>query len=194
MKNYMTTTEMKEISSTLLKGKITELKCELWFLERGQLVSIPEVPYQYGFLVDVNGKIIKIQVKTSSVDKEKTGITFRVCSITHNNNGYARRNYSENDVDYFMTYYEEKCYLIPFSDCGVKEKKLRLIPPKNGQVKGISFAEDYLAEKILGLEEVIEQCYDKTVSPSKVKPSSNLGLTTTQYSQRLNGGLNLDSS
>lgn len=152
----MTTKEMKEISSTLLKGKITELKCELWFLERGYLVSIPEVPYQYDFLVDVNGKIIKIQVKTSSVDEEKTGITFRVCSITHNNNGYARRNYSENDVDYFMTYYEEKCYLIPFSDCGVKEKKLRLIPPKNGQVKGISFAEDYLAEKILGLEEVIE--------------------------------------
>ena len=103
----MTTKEMKEISSTLLKGKITELKCELWFLERGYLVSIPEVPYQYDFLVDVNGKIIKIQVKTSSVDEEKTGITFRVCSITHNNNGYARRNYSENDVDYFMTYYEE---------------------------------------------------------------------------------------
>ena len=147
---------MTEISNTLLKGRITELKCELWFLEHGFLVSIPDVPYQYDFLVDINGKILKIQVKTGTVDAENTGITFKVCSITHNNNGYARRNYSKNDVDYFMTYYDGQCYLIPFADCGVKEKKLRFAPPKNGQIKGISFARDYLAEKILGLEEVAE--------------------------------------
>ena len=104
----------------------------------------------------VKGKILKIQVKTGMVDTEKTGITIRLCSTTHNSNGYTRRNYSENDVDYFMTYYDGECYLIPFSECGVKEKKLRFIPPKNGQIKGISFAKDYLAEKILELEEVVE--------------------------------------
>ena len=147
---------MNSISETLLKGRITELKCELWFLEHGFLVSIPDIPYQYDFLVDVKGKILKIQVKTGMVDTEKTGITIRLCSTTHNSNGYTRRNYSENDVDYFMTYYNGECYLIPFSECGVKEKKLRFIPPKNGQVKGISFAKDYLAEKILELEEVVE--------------------------------------
>ena len=147
---------MSSISETLLKGRITELKCELWFLEHGFLVSIPDIPYQYDFLVDVKGKILKIQVKTGMVDTEKTGITIKLCSTTHNSNGYTRRNYSENDVDYFMTYYNGECYLIPFSECGVKEKKLRFIPPKNGQVKGISFAKDYLAEKILELEEVVE--------------------------------------
>ena len=147
---------MNSISETLLKARITELKCELWFLEHGFLVSIPDIPYQYDFLVDVKGKILKIQVKTGMVDTEKTGITIRLCSTTHNSNGYTRRNYSENDVDYFMTYYNGECYLIPFSECGVKEKKLRFIPPKNGQVKGISFAKDYLAEKILELEEVVE--------------------------------------
>lgn len=147
---------MSEVSETLLKGRITELKCELWFLEHGFLVSVPTVPYQYDFLVDVNSKIIKIQVKTCTVDPEKTGISFKLCSVTHNSNGYTRRNYSENEVDYFMTCYEDNFYLIPFSDCGVKEKKLRLVPTKNGQVKGISFAKDYLIEKILGLEEVAE--------------------------------------
>lgn len=145
---------MDNVSETLLKGRITELRCELWFLEHGFLVSTPDIPYQYDFLVDIEGKILKIQVKTGVVDEEKTGITFKVCSMTHNKSGYIRRNYS--DVDYFMTYYDGNCYLIPFEECGVKEKKLRFTIPKNGQTKGISFAKDYLAEKILELEEVIE--------------------------------------
>ena len=153
----MLSKEMKEISNTLLKGRITELKCELWFLEHGYLVSTPEIPYQYDFIVEVKGKFLKIQVKTCSEYNNKAGISFKVCSITHNSNGYTRRNYSENEIDYFMTYYENNYYLIPFSECGVKEKKLRFLPPKNGQTKGISFAKDFLAEKILEEEEEVAE-------------------------------------
>lgn len=147
--------ELNDVSTTLLKGRITELKCELWFLERGFVVSIPNTPYHYDMLIDVNGKIIKIQVKTShSVDEEESALQFNLCSMTHNNNGYVRRIYNESDVDYFMTEYKDKFYLVPFKDCGTKAKTLRLKPTKSGQVKGISFANDYLAEKILELEEV----------------------------------------
>ena len=146
--------QLDSISSTLLKGRITELKCELWFLEHGFLVSTPDVPYQYDMVVDIGSKLLKIQVKTCRLSKDESGIEFNVSSTTHNNQGYTRRTYSEIGVDYFMTYYNDKCYLIPFSDCGVREKKLRLMPTTNGQTKGISFAKDYLAEKIL--EEVAE--------------------------------------
>lgn len=151
----MTSKEMTKVSDTLLKGRITELKCELWFLEHGYLVSIPDVPFQYDFLVDVNGKILKIQVKTACKESDNSGFKIKVCSITHNSNGYARRSYSQNSVDYFMTYCEGEYYLIPFSECGMREKKLRLTLPANGQRKGISFAEDYLAEKILKREEEV---------------------------------------
>ena len=48
-----------------------------------------------------------------------------------------------------MTCYENNFYLIPFLECGRRGKTLRFTMPKNGQVKGISFANDYLAEKIL---------------------------------------------
>ena len=108
-------------------------------------------------MVDIEGKILKIQVKTCSIEPDNSGIKIKVCSITHNSNGYIRRNYSSNDVDYFMTYYDNKCYLIPYKECGVKEKKLRFIPPKNGQIKGISFADDYLAEKIIEKEKEKEE-------------------------------------
>ena len=146
----MKTKQLDEISPTLLKGRITELKCELWFLEHDYVVSIPNIPCQYDMLVDIDGKIIKIQVKTCHLAKDESGIEFRVSSMTHNKQGYTRRVYSEDSVDYFMTCYEDDYYLVPFSECGVGVKKLRLIPPLNGQRKGISFASDFLIEKILG--------------------------------------------
>ena len=145
---------MTNVSSTLLQGRITELKCELWFLEHGYLVSIPDVPFQYDMLVDVNGHILKIQVKTCKLETDGSGIVFNTSSVTHNQTGYTQRIYNEKDVDYFMTYYDNNCYLIPFRNCGTRGKKLRLIPTKNNQTVGIDFASDFLAEKIL--EEVIE--------------------------------------
>ena len=48
-----------------------------------------------------------------------------------------------------MTCWDEKYYLVPVKECGSREKTLRLIPTKSGQVKGISFAKDYIAEEVL---------------------------------------------
>ena len=55
----------------------------------------------------------------------------------------------EDGIDYFCTWFENECYLIPVQKCGKTEKNLRLVPTKNGQVKGISFAKDYIAKEVL---------------------------------------------
>ena len=136
-----------ELSNTLFKGKITEVSVLKYFLELGYIVSTPEIPCQYDFLIDTGEKIIKIQVKTCRVNEEV--IEFNTSSITHNAQGYTKRLYTKNMVDYFCTYYNNECYLIPLSECGSKTKKLRLVPTKNGQVKNISFAKNYLAKDIL---------------------------------------------
>ena len=139
--------KLTDVSNTLIKGRLTEVKVLNYFLELGYIVSTPEIPCQYDFLVDIEGTIIKIQVKTC---REVEGaIEFNTSSITHNANGYTKRAYTANMVDYFCTYYNNECYLVPFSECGSKTKKLRLIPTKNGQVKNISFAKDYIARDIL---------------------------------------------
>ena len=44
--------------------------------------------------------------------------------------------------DYFCTYWDNQCYLVPISECSAA-KKLRFIPPKNGQKVGITYAKDY---------------------------------------------------
>ena len=56
--------------------------------------------------------------------------------------------YNKEQIDYFMTSYDGKCYLIPVEECSI-EKRLRFIPPKNGQIKGITFAQDYELERMV---------------------------------------------
>ena len=74
----------------------------MYFLELGFVVSIPEIPCPYDFLLDTGNKILKIQVKTSRADDG--GFIFNTSSITHNSNGYTKRTYS-NLIDFFATFW-----------------------------------------------------------------------------------------
>ena len=130
------------------KGNLTELQCLTAFVSSGCGISIPYGDNsKYDFIADVNGKLLKVQVKTSSL-KDENAIKFS-CRTTHVNcKGVKNERYSSDDVDYFATYWNSKCYLIPISECSV-EKTLRFTPTKNGQIKGISFASDYELEKMV---------------------------------------------
>lgn len=130
------------------KGNLTELQCLTAFIEHGCGVSIPYGDNsKYDFIADINGKLYKVQVKTSSL-KDENAILFS-CRSTHVNcSGVKNERYSKEEVDYFATYWNGQCYLIPVSECSVT-KTLRFAPPKSGQIKGISFAQDYELAKQL---------------------------------------------
>lgn len=125
------------------KGNLTEMQCMSAFMEQGCGVSIPFGDNsKYDFIADVDGHLLKIQVKTASLKNDNV-IKFS-CRSTHVNcTGVKNIRYSANDIDYFATYWDNKCYLVPVEECSV-EKTLRFVPPKNGQIKGITFAKDYL--------------------------------------------------
>ena len=146
----MTKKKDVEMSETLFKGRVTELNCLTYFLEHGYIVSTPEITCPYDFLLDTGAGIYRIQVKTSKLVKSAAGaIEFRTSSITHNSNGYTQRVYTDKYVDYFATYWDGECYLVPACECGSKAKRLRLSPAINGQVKNIAFAKDYIAEEVI---------------------------------------------
>ena len=134
--------------TTKQKGNLTELQCLAAFMGQGCGVSIPYGDNsKYDFIADINGQLFKIQVKTSSL-KDENAIKFS-CRTTHVNcNGVKNERYSEKDVDFFATYWEDECYIVPVKECSV-EKTLRFAPPKNGHTKNISFAQDYLLAKQL---------------------------------------------
>lgn len=130
------------------KGNLTELQCLTAFIAEGCGVSIPYGDNsKYDFIADVNGKLLKIQVKTSSL-KDDGAIKFS-CRTTHVNcAGVKNERYGVDEIDFFATYWNNQCYLIPVAECSV-EKTLRFVPPKNGQTKGISFANEYELAKQL---------------------------------------------
>jgi hypothetical protein len=133
---------------TKKKGNLTEMQCMSAFMAQGCGVSIPFGDNaKYDFIADVDGQLLKIQVKTASL-KDENAIKFS-CRSTHVNcSGVKNIRYSENEIDYFATYWNGQCYLVPISECSA-EKILRFVPPKSGQIKGITFACDYILEKQL---------------------------------------------
>lgn len=141
------------------KGKLTELQCITAFIQAGCSVSIPYGDdSRYDFIADIDGQLIKVQVKTSSEKKGTENAIVFSCRSTHVNcSGVKNIRYNANEIDYFATYWDNQCYIVPIQEASV-EKTLRFAPPKNGQIKGVSFAKDYLLEKQLEKikEEVVE--------------------------------------
>ena len=139
---------MSELSSHF-RGEITEQQVAIEFLKLGYLVSKPLVQSsRYDFIADINHKLYKIQVKTGTL-KEDSYIEFATSTSHTNTKGTLNLTYSADDVDYFATMYDGQCYLIPQEICGKRNQRLRLVPTKNGQTKGITFAKDYLLKDVL---------------------------------------------
>ena len=131
-------------------GEITEQQVAVEFLKLGILISKPLVQSsKYDFIVDINDKLYKIQVKTGTPKEDNAYIEFATSTSHTNTRGTINLTYSEKDVDFFATMYEGQCYLVPREVCGSRNQRLRLIPTKNGQIKGITFAKDYHLEDIV---------------------------------------------
>ena len=132
------------------KGNLTELQWLTAFYEQGCHVSLPYGENsRYDMIVDVDGQLLRVQVKTSSLkDEEGNSIIFSCRSSRINTKGAINTRYTSDEIDYFATFWNNCCYLIPVNECSVN-KTLRFTSPKNGQHKNISYASDYELEKQL---------------------------------------------
>lgn len=117
------------------------------FLKLGYQVCKPLVSdSKYDFIVDINHKLYRIQVKTASLSKDEDYIEIHTESSHTNTKGTVYHHYSAENVDYFATMYNHQCYLIPIEKIGNRSFRLRLKPTKNGQTKNINFAENFKLE------------------------------------------------
>lgn len=137
-------------------GNFTELQCITRFYELGYVVSIPYGDSsKYDMILEYNGKLYKLQCKhAKEFFDEKSGILSYLKIKTSWQSGYTKNSqyhtnkYTEEDIDYFVTHYKGVNYLIPVNECST-EKVLRNLPPKNGQIKGVSFLKDYVDVEVL---------------------------------------------
>lgn len=131
-------------------GNLNELKCISRFIELGYECSIPYGNgAKYDFIVDVNGELLRIQCKSCSHPKKNgiidtDAIQFSTVCQTTNTQKTIRHTYSNQEIDYFATSYNDKVYIIPVDECSTS-KTLRLKAP----LTNIQYnkAEDYEIEK-----------------------------------------------
>ena len=139
------------MNETKQKGLVTELQCQTFFTQLGYNVSIPlGEDCRYDMIVDVEGKLIRIQVKTCHLTANKSGITFATRSTQGGNTSHeiSTKRYGADDVDYFATFWENQCYLIKIDDCQGVERTL-LFDSKKVNQADTYFIENYKAEETL---------------------------------------------
>lgn len=135
---------------TRITGELTELKCQMFCLERGFIVSKPIVDNaRYDLLLDYNNKFYRIQIKTSRwMSEEHEGIVFN-CKSQHSVAGGNKiMKYTPEEVDFFMTEFEGEFYLIP-CERAKSEMRLRFKPTKNHQDDKATFAKDFKFEEVI---------------------------------------------
>ena len=118
------------------------------FIKKNIPISIPFGDNQrYDYIIDVNGNLYKIQVKTASY--KNGSISFSTSSSSIHRGG-KRKNY-KGQVDYFAVYSYEtnEVYLLEVDELGNREAKLRLEPTKNNQKINIRYAKDYCLDIML---------------------------------------------
>lgn len=131
--------------NTNQKGKITEIEVLSYITKLGYSVSIPFGDKdRYDQIWDINGKLLRVQVKTSHWKNENyNAFTFK-CKTTSNKKDYR---YTEKDIDYFATMWENRCYLIPITECSAE--KTLWTQQGIGFNKTCSLASNYYVEEVL---------------------------------------------
>lgn len=143
---------------TKQKGIVTELECITAFNQLGYHVSIPYGENsRYDFIADIDGVLIRVQAKTSSpIDDDCHAIQFSCRSSRINSKGTVNTRYTKDEIDYFCTYYNGMCYLVPVEETSVS-KTLRFTRPKSSQDIKINYAKDYeLESQINKIKETVK--------------------------------------
>lgn len=129
------------------KGTIVEYQCALYLMSLGHTVSTPIGDFApYDLIVDIEHNLFKVQCKYPEYNRGAISI-----NCTTNINTRTRletRNYSRHDVDIFATYYEDKCYLVPFDEVS-RYFSLRFENTGNSSNLNVHWAENYEAEIVI---------------------------------------------
>lgn len=136
------------MENTQIKGAITEQKCFLKCIEQGWTVSKPLFDNaRYDFIADTGERLLKIQIKTSAWNEDKTAFSFNGYSQHSIGHGNKRMRYTNKEIDFFMTEKDDIFYLYPAEENGFSNKTLRLSAKQNQRI--IYWAKDYIFEEVI---------------------------------------------
>ncbi len=148
------------------KGNIAEAAIALEAIKLGVDVLKPVAEHgRYDLIFDLGERLLRVQCKWGSYDREMGVVTVRVGGSRHTPSGYIRSTYSAREIDAVAIYCEElkQSFLVPIEvAAGRSALRLRVSPPRNSQRASINLAQDYplgaiaqLGERPAGSREVV---------------------------------------
>ena len=132
-------------------GNIGEAKVLAKFVEMGIPIYIPFGDDEKADLIaEFDGKLNKIQVKTSIKSKNGCSIFDLTSSTAHRTNG-ERRKYVNSEIDDFALYSldRDKIYLMKVPDNPMSAITIRFEDTKSGMKSRVNYESDFLIENVL---------------------------------------------
>lgn len=164
-----------------MKGTIHEEECKLYFLRRGYTISVPIGECeQYDFILDYENTLYKIQCKKPSYKGDT--ITMETNMNVSNTKCIKTSSYDKNKVDFFCSFFNDKCYLVPYTDKQLVS--LRLTYPKNNQFRNVRWASEHEASYVL------EKLHHPETCKSIQLPKKSKNETKKIYSWITDGSIN----
>lgn len=131
-------------------GIVTELALMTQFAANGCTVFTPfGSNTKVDLIIEYKNQLYKIQCKHATKYYKQDVLDYIVFKTHWQKRDGTKVAYTEEEVDFFATIVDGKGYLIPISETCSTEKRIRFLPPGNGQKKGITFAQDYTIEEVL---------------------------------------------
>jgi Protein of unknown function (DUF3257). len=136
------------ISDNFQKGELACLKVEQIALEKGYIVSKPTIEgTRYDRIIDCNNRLYRVQIKYAGTKQTNSEGCICIDLRKKTNSGKKISSYNRNEVDVVLAYIPEidkVCWFEPDLFEGKQTLTIRYEPSKNGQVKNIIFAENYI--------------------------------------------------
>jgi hypothetical protein len=154
-------------------GNIGEAKILCKFVELGIPVYIPFGDNEKADLIaDFNGRLNKIQIKTSQKSTNGKSVFHLETSFTHRRKG-VRHKYTPSEIDYFACYnLDRDCiYLIKINK-PITSISIRYAKAKNNQLNNVNLEKKYLIENVLCVEtlhDVPKSLEDKVKTKSRLQ-------------------------
>lgn len=127
-------------------GLETELKCQCFLIENGFDILVPLGNYlKYDLVIVKNNKFYKIQIKHAH-QKCENSFSVNTKYDKRENGKVVKQAYQKDDIDYFLTEYENVFYMFPVF--GTTETRFWL-NENNHKLSTKKYAQDFLAKNIL---------------------------------------------
>lgn len=128
------------------KGQLAQSKTELRAIELGIIPSKPIFDARYDLILDISGRLYKIQIKYAEAGDVKSVGAVNV-TLAYVNRKKEIKTYSKNEIDVIIVYIpqiDKLCWIGPEIFEDRKILRIRYAPAKNNQVDGCLFAKDLI--------------------------------------------------